>query len=161
MAVQGSPTHSEDFSYVADSAALVTHSGGFTLLGGRQCGWPATDLAAFARGGEASVRAFAEQLPLERGEGTENVKDEFTPGGGSVDLFGDRCEPHSPGFQLGHEFDQVREVTAEPVEPPHAQGVSGQQGGQELVERGPRGRGPTRSVDEEPFTPERSQSVAL
>ena len=126
MAVQGSPTHSEDFSYVADGAALVAHSGGFTLLGSRQCRWPATDLAAFARGGEASVRAFAEQLPLERGEGTEDVKDEFASGGGSVDLFGDRCEPHSPGFQLGHEFDQVREVATEPVEPPHAQGVSGQ-----------------------------------
>lgn len=40
MAVQGSPTHSEDFSYVADSAALVAHSGGFTFLGSRQCGWP-------------------------------------------------------------------------------------------------------------------------
>lgn len=124
--VKGAFADAENFRDVTDCAALVAHSGCFAFFGCRECGWSASDFAAFSCGGEACVCAFAQKLAFEAGEGSEDMEEQFSAGGGRVQLLGDRCEGHSPGFEIRDEFDQVREVASESVEPPHGEGVAGQ-----------------------------------
>ena len=48
-------------------------------------------------------------------EASECPEDEFSAGGGGIDLFGDRCERHSPDFEVTDELDEMGNFAAEPV----------------------------------------------
>lgn len=161
MPIQSALADPKHVGYIANSSALVAHSGCFSLFRDRECGWSAADFSSFAGGGEAGVSTFSEKLSLETGQCAEDVEDEFSAGGGGVDLFGDRRERHSPGFEVCDELDEMGKVAAESIESPDGEDVTGQEDVEQFGQRRPGGGGPARGVGEDAFATESSQRVAL
>src|SRR5687768_336418 len=64
-----------------------------------------------------------DQIPLELCERPEDVEDKLAATRGGVDLLLQRPEPHAPLTKPCNGCDQVRQGAAEPVQPPHHQGV--------------------------------------
>ena len=91
-------------SSLQSSDTAVRHRGlGEPHLGLRQRELPATLASARPRGLEPGQGAFADQLPLELGQGREGAEHETAGGGGGVDLralAGEHPQAHAAGGQV-------------------------------------------------------------
>ena len=72
---------------------------------------------------------LADQVPLELGQGTEDVKDELPAAGGRVDRLLEAAEADLPRLQDGDRLDQVLERAPQPVELPNDESVAGPEEG--------------------------------
>ena len=85
---------------------------------------PAAFPAACSRGGQPRVRSFADQVTLELRERPKDMEHELAARCGRINGFGDALKSDPLGLQLGHQFDQVLERSAHPVEPPSSTDTS-------------------------------------
>jgi hypothetical protein len=91
--------------------AVATLSGGMTV--GRPPWRP-----------RASVGPFADQLPLELGQGTEDVEHELAARGRRVDVLGQAAKADLAGREGVHSVDEVAQGAAEAIKAPHDDGVA-------------------------------------
>ena len=89
-----------------------------------------------ACGLQARLGPLADQVPLELGQGPEDVKDELAAAGGRVDRLLEAAEPDLPRLQGGDRLNQVLERTSQPVELPDDEGVAGPEEGERFGESG-------------------------
>jgi hypothetical protein len=94
------------------------------LVGGHDAR-TATGATAGASSRQARDRALANELSLELGQGAEEVEDQAAGWGGGVDALGERAEADLACGEIGDSGDQVAQVPAEAIEPPHDEGVTG------------------------------------
>jgi len=83
---------------------------------------------------ESGVGAFSDEVPFEFSEGREDVEDEPAAGGAGVDVLLEEFEFDASLLQCVHVVDQMAYGSAEAVEAPNHEGVSGSELVQELVE---------------------------
>ena len=107
------------------------------------------------------MRPLPDEIPLELGQGSEDVEDELPAAGGGVQLLLQRLDVHTPALKVPDGVDEVSEGTAEPVQPPDDKGVACSQVGECLRQPRPiRNRAGDR-VGIELFAAGRRQGVLL
>ena len=131
VAVEGCSADAYDlgdrFHGVLSAGVQLSGDGEFV---GREDGWSSADASSGSCGGEAGDGAVADEVAFELGEGAEEVEHEFAAGGRCVDVLGERSEPDLVFGEGSYGFDEVAQGSAEPVESPHDERVTGP----ELVE---------------------------
>jgi hypothetical protein len=131
------------------------------LLGGGELGRAPAAAAAGAGGLQAGDGAVPDDLPLELGQGPEEVEDQPAAGGGGVDGLAQGAEPDPAGVEIGDHLDQVAQGAAEAVQAPDHQGVPRPQRRQDLVEGGAAFQGAGGMVGPDPPTAGRGQLIGL
>lgn len=67
---------------------------------------------------------LSNQIAFELRQGCEHVKDEFTRGAVSADLFGDTLEPDASVFELSDDPNEIRKAPPKSVESPNDERVT-------------------------------------
>jgi len=92
------------------------------LLGG-QLRRPAPDPPPCPPRGQPGHRPVPDDLPLELRQRPEQMEHQPPPSGRGGDALPQRPKPHLTLVQSSHHLDQVPQRPAQPVQPPHHQGV--------------------------------------
>ncbi len=125
-----------------------------------QCG----AVHAYDAGGvQPGLHPFADQVPLELGQGGKEMEDELAGRRGRVEAFLQRDKVDAARLQPRHLLHQVLEIAAQPVQAPHDEGIGGPGIGQGLLQVGALGGrgGPGADVRIALFTPRGLQGVVL
>jgi hypothetical protein len=112
-------------------------------------------------GVEPDPGPLADEVPLELGQGGEDVEDELAAAGRRVDALPEAAEPDTPVAEGSEGLDQVAERPAEAVELPDDDRVPPVGEGQGLPQAHPRGAGPVGGVGEDPLAAGLGQGVVL
>jgi hypothetical protein len=117
------------------------HAGEFGLLAGRQLGLLAFELSLRASDGHALVGAEPEQVDFEFGERSQDVEEHLAEGVGWVIDGAAEGELDTAADKGVADVAGVGDGAREAVELGHDEGVAGTDGGQGLVQTGPRAAG--------------------
>jgi hypothetical protein len=109
----------------------------------------ATQSTAGSGSREAGHGAFSYKVAFKLGKGAKDVKDELATAGGGVDLFGEALEADAALIQPSHQLDELGEGSAEAIEAPDHEGVTGADILEGLGESGPVCFGTTRRIAED------------
>ena len=104
---------------------------------------------------------LADDIPLELGQGREDVEDQLAAAGRRVDAFLEAPEADLPFLELPDGFDQVPDAAAQAVELPDHEGVTLPEVREGLIEPGPLGTCATGLVREELLATGAFQGVGL
>ena len=85
---------------------------------------------------------LADEVPLELGQGREDVEDQLPAAGRRVDALLEAPEADLPFLELPHGVDQVPDAAAQAVELPDDEGVALPEVCEGLIEPRPLGRAP-------------------
>src|SRR4051794_25078067 len=110
---------------------------------------------------QSGLRALPDHVPLEIGQGREDMEDELPAAGGGVDLLGQALEADPPILEPCHRLNQVRERSAKPVELPDDEGVTAARETYRLVEARPIGLRSAGGVSEDPLAASLFQCILL
>jgi hypothetical protein len=72
---------------------------------------------------EPRVCTFHDYIPLELGQGAEDMEDEFPAACGGINLLGEAFKATIPAIQFGNAFNEVFEGAAKAVKPPDNEGI--------------------------------------
>src|SRR5208337_854721 len=104
---------------------------------------------------------LADDVPLELGQGGEDVEDQLPAAGGRVDALLEASEADLPFLEMSHGLDEVPDAAAQAVELPDDEGVTLPEVCEGLIESRPCGTGTTGLVGEEPLAAGAIQGVGL
>src|SRR4051794_32044051 len=96
--------------------------------------------------GEAGEGPLPDDVPLELGQGAEDVEDELAAARRRVDGLLQAPEAHAAMAQVGDCLDEVLEAASEPVELPDHERIPGPHVDQGSLQAGPLSLGPARLV---------------
>ena len=100
---------------------------------------------------EPSLGPLADHLSLELCQSAEDVEDQFSAAGRSVDLLGQALETDAPLLQPSDRLYKVWEGSPETIELPDDEGVPRADVAERILETWPVGLGTTGGVGEQPF----------
>jgi hypothetical protein len=124
MPVQGGasyPEHGADLFHRA--LAFILEPPGQTRLALVEGAGPATEAPASSRGLKPRECPLPDKLPLEFGQGFEDMEDQPAACGRGVQTLLYASEAHTPRLHLPHQLDQLSQGPPEPVQPRHHQHV--------------------------------------
>jgi hypothetical protein len=104
---------------------------------------------------------LADDVPLELGQGREDVEDQFPAAGRRIDTFLEAPEADSPFLELPHSLDEVPDATAQAVELPDHECVPLPEVREGLIEPRPLGTGTAGLIREELLATGAIQGVGL
>ena len=130
------------------------------LLGIERLG-SASDAATRASGAETGQGAFADQIAFKLRQRAEDMKDQLSAGGRGVDLLGERLKTDPTLVERADGFEKMGEGTAQPIQAPDDEHVTGPELLQGLVQTGSLGLGAADGIGERAFTPCLLESVTL
>jgi hypothetical protein len=107
------------------------------------------------------MAAGGDDVPLELGQGREDVEDQLPATGRRIDTFLEASEADFPFLELPDGFDQVPDAAAQAVELPDHEGVTLPEVREGLIEPRPLGTSATGPVREELLATGAIQGVGL
>jgi hypothetical protein len=114
-----------------------------------------------SRRGQTRLGPLADEIPLELGQGPENMEDQLAPRCRRVDLLGQAPEANPPLRQGRNRLDQMRQRATQAVESPDDERVPRPEIRERFFKSRPAGFGATGDILEDPATSRRREGVAL
>src|SRR5512135_2267773 len=162
VTVEGGPADPERPADVGDGVRLVVvQREGLGLLLRVQLPRSAALLPAGPGRVEPGPGPLADEVPLELGQGREDVEDQLPAAGRRVDTLLEASEADLPFLELPHGLDQVPDAATQAVELPDHEGVPLPEVCEGLIEPRPRGTCTTGLVREEPLATGALQGISL
>src|SRR5947199_2597394 len=140
---------------------VAMEQGGVPLLLVVELAGPAALPPAGPRRGETREGSLPDDVPLDFGQGPEDVEDELAAAARRVDGLLHALEAHPAVAQVGDRLDEVPQRPPEAIELPDHEPIAGPQVGQGPLQAGPLGPGPAGLVSIDLLAPRGLQGIFL
>jgi hypothetical protein len=111
--------------------------------------WPPSLASSGASCRKTCLRSLTDEITLKLRKGTNEVKDEFTCAGRSVDVLREALEANATTVKVGNSLNQMLEGAAQSIQASDDEGISCAQEAERLIKPRPFGGGTAHRVGED------------